>query len=127
MNCEHLTTRHSIKCYDNGGRTVDRYAVLYLDHRKNNTRSRGGSLSGPCCGVTMSANPFHPQGFGQHGCDFMRGSHLGKVIRFKDLPKDCQQLVLSDLNGRWVRSIPVHVRGGVAYCSDPLVRIHDHD
>jgi hypothetical protein len=56
----------------------------------------------------MSSNPFHPQGFGQHGatrsgpCDFPpcrlgKRNHLGKRIRFEDLPPDCQRLVVHDL------------------------------
>lgn len=99
MNCEHLTIKHSIKCYDNGGRTVDRYAVLYLNQRQNPTRSRGGSLSGPCHGVTMSAAPFHPQGVCLHSDTFIRGKHLGKVVRFRQLPPDCKKVVLQDLKG----------------------------
>lgn len=99
MNCEHVTIQHSIKCYDNGGRTADRYAVLYLNQRVRSGRGRGGAMSGPCFGVTMSAAPFHPQGICQHGDDFVRGSHLGKVIRFRDLPKDCKAVVLRDLKG----------------------------
>lgn len=120
MNCEQIFTGHNIKCYDNGGRTADRYTVLYLDRRVN-----GGSR-GPCEGVSMSATPFHPQGFGQHG-DFVRGSHLGKVIRFKDLPEDCRKLVIQDLGGRWVSRLAVHVLGGVATSNNPLVHIIDHD
>lgn len=125
MNCEHVFTLHSIKCYDNGGRTADRYAVLYLDRRPNGGRGRGG-LYGPCQGVSMSATPFHPQGFGQHG-NFVRGPHLGKVIRFRDLPEDCRKVVIQDLGGRWVPSIAVHVLGGVATSNNPLVHIIDHD
>lgn len=93
MNCEHVTIKHSIKCYDNGGRTADRYTVLYLNRRTGENPRRG-----PCMGVTMSASPFHPQGICQHGEDFIRNSRLGKVIRFRDLPRDCRTVVLKDLN-----------------------------
>lgn len=99
MNCEHVTIKHSIKCYDNRGRTADRYAVLYLNQRLNGTRNRGGAMRGPYMGVTMSAAPFHPQGVCQHSDHFLRGPHLGRVIRFKDLPKDCKTVVLRDLKG----------------------------
>ena len=74
--------------YDNGGETVDRYTVVYLDIPERNSRLF------PCVG--MSENPFHPQGIGQHSTA-MPGNHLGKKITWKDLPQDCQKVVLQDL------------------------------
>jgi hypothetical protein len=88
MNAADIS-KHPIQCYDNGGETFDRYTVIYLAYPERQPRTfaaRG-----------MSEHPFHPQGFGQC-CSAMVGSHLGKRIHFNDLPKDCQQLVLSDLN-----------------------------
>ena len=78
----------NIKCYDNGGETVDRYTVVYLDYPEKEPATFSA--------VGMSGQPFHPQGFGQH-CAAMPGKHLGKRIKFSDLPKDCQTLVKSDL------------------------------
>ena len=75
-----------IKCYDNGGRSCDRYTVAYLDWDMDR---------GLYSGVGMSALPFNPQGFGQH-CTMKLGRHLGKRIMFKDLPPDCQKLVTQD-------------------------------
>jgi hypothetical protein len=77
-----------IRCYDNAGKTADRYTVVYMaiPERTPNT-----FLS-----VGMSAEPFHPQGIGQHGAA-MPGRHLGKRIRFEDLPADCQKVVMQDL------------------------------
>jgi hypothetical protein len=65
----------------------------------------------------MSADPFHPQGFGQWGstkeraADCSPGSwagpsigrkcHLGRRIAFVDLPPDCRKLVLSDYKEIW--------------------------
>lgn len=54
----------------------------------------------------MSSQPFHPQGFGQHGesdspIDRPTYGHLGKKIKFDDLPEDCQKLVLSDYVYLW--------------------------
>jgi hypothetical protein len=46
--------------------------------------------------LDMSTNPFDPQGFCQHGTA-VPGKHLGKKIKFKDLPKDCQSVVEDDL------------------------------
>lgn len=78
----------NIKIYDNNGKTFDRYTVIYLNEPEQNGYygARG-----------MSENPFHPQGFGQC-CSAMPGKHLGKCIKFEDLPADCQQLVKNDLN-----------------------------
>ena len=53
--------------------------------------------------VGMSENPFHPQGFGQHGEMPTRYSVWGtsdKVIEFETLPINCQALVLQDLESR---------------------------
>lgn len=81
-----------IRCYDNGGKTADRYTVVYLDDPETPM---------PHCklhynSVGMSADPFHPQGFGQH-CAAMCGAHLGKRIPFASLPNDCRKLVERDL------------------------------
>lgn len=80
----------NIRIYDNGGKTFDRYTVVYMDYpeRQHNTFAAVG----------MNSEPFHPQGFGQH-CTAMPGRHLGKRISFEELPKDCQKLVLQDLKG----------------------------
>jgi hypothetical protein len=49
----------------------------------------------------MSGAPYHPQGFGQHGesnkiIDRPKYAHLGKPIKFLDMPLDCQHLVMDD-------------------------------
>jgi len=96
--------------YDNGGPeaggTFDRYAAAYLAPmiQKDGTRYTPDSYAY----VGMSENPFHPQGFGQHGesdrgpvdrpvASLGRRNHLGKRILFADLPPDCQRLVVQDL------------------------------
>ena len=94
-----------VRCYDNGGMdnggSIDRYTVAYLAPDWNCGRKYFGH-------VAMNHEPFHPQGFGQHGetyaapvdfpCARMgRKNHLGKRIPFTELPKDCQKLVLQDL------------------------------
>ena len=84
-------TKHTrltkVRIYDNGGETLDRYTAVYLDepeYQPGTFASRG-----------MSEQPFHPQGFGQC-CIAMPGKHLGKRIKFEQLPKDCQKLILQD-------------------------------
>lgn len=93
-----------IRCYDNGGPdakdgSIDRYTVVYTGNYKKNER-------GGCFYVGMNCAPFHPQGVGQHGeanhiIDRPSYGHLGKKIAFKDLPEDCQSLVISDYKGLW--------------------------
>jgi hypothetical protein len=83
-----------VRCYDNGGETADRYTVVY-------TR-----IKGPSQYLGMSAEPFHPQGIGQHGeadrpIDRPTSSHLGKRIPFKTLPPDCRKAVLNDYRQLW--------------------------
>ncbi len=97
-----------IRCYDNGGvpqGTFDRFTVLYTKRRTDGVFTHVG----------MSAHPFHPQGFGQHGESQQpldvnkhgfapalgRRCHLGKRIPFADLPPDCQRLVISDYKEIW--------------------------
>ena len=83
MKTEILNSK-MVKCYDNGGKSIDRYTVVYLDEseQKGVFNARG-----------MSAYPFH--GIGTM-CSAMVGSHLGKRIKFTDLPKDCQRVVDCD-------------------------------
>ena len=79
---------HPIRCYDNGGRSADRYTVIYMDapeHRPGTFGARG-----------MDDRPFHPQGFGMY-CDAMPGRHIGRRVLFSTLPPDCQRAVLQDL------------------------------
>ncbi len=76
-----------IRIYDNGGKTADRYTVVYMDEPE------GKGLYGA---RGMSEHPTHPQGIGMY-CSAMPGKHLGNRIAFEDLPSDCQKVVLQDL------------------------------
>lgn len=87
-----------LRIYDNGGASVDRYTVVFT----GNYKGRGGR----CHYLAMSGEPFHPQGFGQHGehhtvIDRPQYSHLGKPIGFDDLPADCQKFVWQDYRALW--------------------------
>ncbi len=87
-----------VRCYDNGGTTADRYTVVF-------TRKRVG---GQFMYLGMSPYPTHPQGIGMHGfsdvqIDRPRYRHLGKKIRFEDLPETCQQVVRNDYDCLWPR------------------------
>jgi len=86
-----------IRIYDNGGETFDRYTVIFT----GNYKGRNG-----CDYIGMSENPYHPQGFGQHGwdqnmIDCPKYSHLGKKIGFQELPPDCQRAVIDDYKDIW--------------------------
>lgn len=91
-----------IRVFDNGGKTFDRYTVIFTKKSITDKESRKfyGQLF---MYVGMSSNPFHPQGFGQNGelSDPKGGKHLGKKIKFTDLPTDCQKLVISDYKELW--------------------------
>lgn len=82
------------KCYDNGGKTFDRYTVIFT---RSSLRNRGRTIY-----VGMSDSPFAPNGFGQHG-DAPAGTigNLGKRIEFSELPPDCQNLVIQDIRDIW--------------------------
>ncbi len=77
-----------IRCYDNGGKTLDRYTVVYMDFPE---QQRGFFLS-----LGMSEDPTHPQGFGQHTTAMM-GSHLGRRVPFQTLPERCRRVIEVDL------------------------------
>jgi hypothetical protein len=49
--------------------------------------------------LASSDAPYHPQGFGQHGesKEFLKGKHLGKRVRYDDLPEQTKQFILDNL------------------------------
>lgn len=73
-----------LRCYDNGGKTSDRYTILpprwAKDYRE---RSRLWTAIG------ANAFPFHPQGIGMH-VTAQAGPHLGRRISWDALPTDVQ-------------------------------------
>ncbi len=100
-----------IRCYDLGKDQFDRYTVVYTKI------SILPKSEGSCfMYVGMSNNPFSPTGFGQHGesmykpIDRPTYGHLGKKIKFTDLPEDCQKLVISDYVQLWDIEHPYNVK-----------------
>lgn len=83
-----------IRVYDNGGRTVDRYIVLFEDMpdpmKDEETPVRP---HGPREALTMSGAPTHPQGVSQW-TDARPGPWLGRRIPFTALPENVQQHVI---------------------------------
>jgi len=78
----------NVRIYDSGDKYIDRYTAVYLfepEYKPGTYSGRG-----------MSSHPFSPQGF---GCSTVvtPGRHLGKRIKFEELPADCQKLILQDI------------------------------
>lgn len=103
-----------VRCYDNGGRSFDRYTVVFSGKAAREDGGPGRPNQYPYLG--MSEHPYHPQGFGQRGCSdnsacdtlggvwppaIGRKNHLGTRINFAELPKDCQRVVIDDYLAIW--------------------------
>jgi hypothetical protein len=113
-----------LRVYDNGGvdaedGSVDRYTVVFTGrYDKGEGRYKEFHY------LAMSGAPFHPQGVGIHGSTqyqpadtikagggwnwppaLGRKCHLGKRIRFEDLPDDCQTCALQDYCELWTLDI----------------------
>ena len=79
-----------VHCYDNGGKSADRYTVVFTGRYRKRT-------AGEFLHIGANANPFHPQGIGMHcssptQIDWPTYGHLGKKITFDQLPDDVQRL-----------------------------------
>lgn len=98
-----------VRIYDAPG-TADRYTVVFTNKAMTNGRDRWFMYLG------MSADPFSPQGIGQHGESkwqpldvsntgwppaIGRKCHLGTRIPFDALPEDCKRLVAQDYKDLW--------------------------
>lgn len=82
----HRGATHRIRCYDNAGATLDRYAVVFMDREER----RPGFFDS----LAMNAEPFH--GIGASAMA-MPGSHLGRRVPFAALPEQCQRAVKARL------------------------------
>lgn len=83
-----------LRCYDNGGRSFDRYVIAppRWDREYRHTRERFGARCDPRIfdGIAASECPFNPQGFGMWA-EILPGAHLGKRVRWDQLPADVQR------------------------------------
>lgn len=82
----------TVRIYDNGGKTVDRYTVIFMDQFYTDSDAHRAPFRRLHDALGMSAEPFAPHGIGQHTSG-MPGSHLGKRITFDELPEDCQRML----------------------------------
>lgn len=109
-----------VRCYDNGGATIDRYTVVFTGNYRQNTLGYTWVLG-------MSGRPFHPQGFCQHNeyrrsPDYPTYRRFGKRIKFTDLPEDCQNAVIDayrdlwSLKACWECGMPAWDDGSGPYC-----------
>jgi len=92
-------TPRYVHVYDNGGKTADRYTIVFTGRYRHKT-------NGSFVHLGASAHPFHPQGVGMHGesrdqIDYPSYGHLGKKIGFKDLPPDVQKFVVITYKDIW--------------------------
>lgn len=75
-----------LRCYDNGGKTCDRYTIIPPRWAGKEWRERNGSWQAIGC----NDEPFHPQGIGMH-VSAMPGPHLGRRVSWESLPADVQR------------------------------------
>ena len=79
-----------LRCYDNGGRSFDRYTILpphWAVEYKAGRRVGVGTL---WAAIGSGEHPFHPQGFGMY-VQAVAGAHLGRRVRWDTLPADVQK------------------------------------
>lgn len=76
-----------IQIFDNGGETMGRYTVVYLD--------RPGFQAHAFYSRIMSGRPFSSDGVDK--ISSIVPENLGVRVRFRSLPVDCQKRVLNDL------------------------------
>jgi hypothetical protein len=84
-------TPRYIRCYDNKGETADRYTCVFTGNYTHKTGREYLYLG-------MSSDPFHPLGIGinessKKQIDTPSYSHLGKKVKFEDLPEKVQQCI----------------------------------
>lgn len=76
-----------LRCFDNGGKTCDRYTII--PPRWAGAQWRENYL-GSWQAIAANAEPYHPQGFGMH-VSAAPGPHLGKRVHWDTLPADVQK------------------------------------
>lgn len=74
-----------LRCYDDGGRTFDRYTIIPPRWAREYRERAPGQFTA----IGASENPFHPQGFGQHVAA-TPGPHLGRRVAWSDIPPNVQ-------------------------------------
>jgi hypothetical protein len=82
--------------YDNGGRSADRYLVLY-DYSDMGAERAWYEKRREVPARAMSDAPFHPQGVGLYvEVPAWSRAQYGRKVRYADLPADCKRCVEQD-------------------------------
>jgi hypothetical protein len=82
-------TKENVKgIYNNGGKSIDRYTVVF------NEKSVEGEGN---VGLRLSDNPLSPQGISEW-CNVTSEDKLGKGIEWEDLPEDVREQII----GHWM-------------------------
>ena len=97
-----------IDCWDNGGKTADRYTIAISGLQSVEVYEGPDRNKQIPYAVFLGASeyPFHPQGFGQHShevrnreyrrLDYSRAC-FGKPIDFLELPPDVRRFIAQEL------------------------------
>ena len=75
-----------LACYDNGGKTFDRYTIVFDETEKYHA---SGNVFNACLAIGND-----PRGFSQWSTCQM-GRHLGKKLKFEELPENVQKHVIA--------------------------------
>lgn len=83
-----ITERYGtvLRCYDNGGKTADRYTIIPPRWAKSYRYPNPWHFD--CIGCNKE--PFHPHGIGMHVVA-APGPHLGRRVHWGELPADVQR------------------------------------
>ena len=88
--------RDRFRLYDNGGKTIDRYTLIDAKPHDNVSNDNSGWVVWHDY-IAFNSEPFHPQGFGQHGeyerihSDRLDLRHLGRRISLDALPEQARR------------------------------------
>ncbi len=98
------SNRITIDIYDNGGKTIDRYAIAITGLQKSPNPLWKHEIVEYTVWLHASETPFHPQSIGMHGSEELtqlysvhNHRNLGKWVGFYDVPKDVQRFIAQEL------------------------------
>ena len=89
-----------VRCFETRRQKVwDKYTVVFS---RADLWDKTGLYKGRVCYMSMSGDPFHPQGFCQHG-EARQGEFRarGSRIPFALLPPDCKKIVACEYREIW--------------------------
>ena len=86
----------TVRVYDNGGKTLDRYTVVFMDQPSASVNCWKFTTMVWWDCIGMSHDISTPQGFYQHS-ECRLGKHLGKRIMFVELPEAHRNRIVEEL------------------------------